>query len=56
MAKINKAKDSSCWGGFGGRRIESHPLLVGVQNCATTVEISVVVPQEGGLFYVDIVL
>ena len=44
VAKINNASDSSRWRECGIRA--THLLLVGVQTCTDTMEVSVVVPQK----------
>jgi hypothetical protein len=47
MAKIKNSGDRRCWQGCGERGY-TPPLLVGLQACATTLEISLVVPQKIG--------
>ena len=44
MVKINKTSDSSCW--HRCRKENTHPLLMGVQTCTVTMEISVAVHQK----------
>ena len=44
MAKINKTMTAHADKDVG--KENTHPLLVGVQTCIATMEISVVVPQE----------
>ena len=46
MPKINKTNDSSGCENTEKRNIYS--LLVGMQSCTDTMEISIVVPQEAG--------
>jgi hypothetical protein len=46
MTKIKNSGDSRCWRGW--RKRNSPPLLVGLQACTTTLEISLVVPQKIG--------
>jgi hypothetical protein len=45
MAKIKNSGDSRCWQGC---EEEHPPLVVGLQACTTTLEISLVVPQKIG--------
>ena len=47
MAKIKNSGDSICCRGCGERR-NTPPLLVGLQACTNTLEISLVVPQKIG--------
>ncbi|EAA19788.1 similar to L1 retrotransposon, TF subfamily L1MD-TF18 [Plasmodium yoelii yoelii] len=47
MAKIKNSGDSRCWRGCGERGTLL-PLLVGLQACTTTLEISLAVPQKIG--------
>jgi hypothetical protein len=47
MARIKNSRDSRCWQGCGERGTLL-PLLVGLQTCTTTLEISLVIPQKTG--------
>ena len=47
MARIKNSGDSRCWRGCGEKR-NIPPLLVGLQACITTLEISLAVPQKIG--------
>jgi hypothetical protein len=47
MAKIKNSGDSRCWQGCGERG-KTSPLLVGLQACTSTLEISLAVPQKIG--------
>jgi hypothetical protein len=46
MAKIKNSGDSRCWLGCGERG--TLPLLVGLQACTTTLEVSLAIPQKIG--------
>jgi hypothetical protein len=46
MAKFKNSGDSRCWRGCGERN--TPPLLVGLQACTTTLEISLAVPHKIG--------
>jgi hypothetical protein len=46
MAYIKNSGDSRCWRGCGERN--TPPLLVGLQACTTTLEISLAFPQKIG--------
>jgi hypothetical protein len=47
MAKMKTSGDIRCWRGCGERGTLP-PLLMGLQGCTTTVEISLAVPQKIG--------
>jgi hypothetical protein len=47
MAKIKNSGDSRCWRGCGRKR-NTPSLLVGLQACITTLEVSLAVPQRIG--------
>ena len=44
MAKIKNIEDSLCWRGWSKKN--TPPLLVGVQTCTATVEISIAVSHK----------
>jgi hypothetical protein len=48
MVKIKNSGDSRCRQGCGERKMNTPPLLVGLQDDTITLEISLVVPQKIG--------
>ena len=48
MTKIKNSGDQRCWQGCGERGTNTPPLLVGFQASATTLEITLAVPQKIG--------